>query len=168
MDSQSQLVSMGLVATTALTAAFFAYLYGKKQRPYLRPWTAAWFLVALRALVIAMAPFLGASPWIRALNGWLFATISLTFLWSAVNYAKRPLRGATLIAGSAGFCLWSIAYHFQKVPVAPNVGTAAVFIGVAYVFFIHSRRTESTADLLMALGFVGWAPMPILAIPYGF
>ena len=30
------LVSLGMTATTALTAGFFAYLYRVKQRPYLR------------------------------------------------------------------------------------------------------------------------------------
>lgn len=167
MDSQSQIVSMGLVATTALTAAFFAYLYGKKQHSYLRPWAVAWFSVVLRALVMAMAPVLGPSRWLLALNGWLFALTALAFLWSALSYVERPPKIAVLVGSPLGFAVWSVAYRFNKIPLPLNIGTAAAFLSVAYVFFAHSRRTQNVADRLMSLGFVAWTPLPIIAMYLG-
>src|SRR5580704_17512139 len=126
LNTHIQLVPAGLAATTALTAGFFAYIYREKQGPYLRPWTAAWCLMALRSLGLAIAPLLGHSAWLLALNGRLIAAAGLAFLWSAWEYVQAPPKLRILASAAAGFALWSVAYRFHMVPVGPNFGTAAV------------------------------------------
>ena len=166
MNTQLQFVATGLSATTVLTAGFFAYLYGKKQRPYLRPWALAWFLIALRALLTAVVP-LGPSPLLLAFNGWLFQLATLAFLWTAWEYAQKP-PNMKLFGSLAGvMALWSILYRFHVLPVASNFGSTAVLAWVAIAFLLHSLRSQSTADRLMALGFAVWAPLPFVGIFFG-
>jgi diguanylate cyclase (GGDEF)-like protein len=167
LNTDIQLVSMCLAATAALTAGFFGYLYGKKQSSYLRPWVVAWSLLALRSLTIAMAPLLGSSAWILALNGWLIAVATLAFLWSAWEYGQAAPRLPLLGFAAAGFALWSAAYRFHEIPIAPNFGTAALFLSVAYVFYLNGRRKQSVAEQLIAAAFVAWSPFPILGIYLG-
>jgi diguanylate cyclase (GGDEF)-like protein len=162
------LVSLGMTATAALTAGFFAYLYRVKQRLYLRFWTAAWCLIAVRSLVLAILPLLGPSAWLFALNGWLMATAGLAFLWSTLEYVEDSHPRVTILLSAAGlFGLWSFAYRFHVVPVGPNYGTAALFVCVFGILYLHGQRTRNSVDRLMALGFLAWAPLPVLGIFFG-
>ncbi len=155
---------MGLAATTALTAGFFGYLYGKKQSAYLGPWAAAWVLIALRALVIAMAPGMGSSGGLWLLNSLLLKFAGLGFLWSAWEFGelrRKPLRLPVLGAAAAGLAMWSLAADLFKVGVASSYGTSIVLLCVAVVFFLNGRQKKSIAEQLMAIGFLAWAPIPI-------
>ena len=167
VDSHVQLVSMGLAATTALTAGFFAYLYGKKQEPYLGPWALAWILVALRALLIAMAPMLGPSAWVFVPNSLLLKFGGLAFLWSAWEYTQKPVRLVWLGAGALALAAWSTAADLHKIRIPASFGTAAVLLCVGSVFFLSGRKKKTIPEQLMALGFVLWAPIPVLGIYLG-
>jgi diguanylate cyclase (GGDEF)-like protein len=167
VNTQIQLVSMGLAATTALIAGFFAYVYREKQSPYLRPWTVAWCLVALRAAAMAAGPLVGSPAWWRALDGWLIATAGLAFLWSALEYTQALPRLPVLATAAAVFAVWSVAYRYHAVPIAPNFGTAAVFLCVASIFYLAGRRKVNTEVRLMALAFLVWAPIPVLSVYFG-
>jgi len=157
-----------MTATTGLTAGFFAYLYRVKQRPYLRFWTAAWFLMAVRSLGLAILPLVGPSAWLYALNGWLIAAAGLAFLWSALEYVQQAHpRISILLSAVAVFALWSVAYRFHIVPIGPNYGTSAVFVFIFEILYLHGRRTQNNVDRLMALGFLAWAPLPILGVFFG-
>jgi len=153
---------MGLAATTGLTASFFGYLYGKKQSLYLGPWAAAWFLVALRALVVAMAPAMGASPWTWLLNSLLLKFAGLGFLWSAWEFGRKPPNFKILGGTAAVLAVWSIAADFFNAPFPSTFGTTAVLLAVAVVFFLNGRREKSLAEQLLALGFLVWAPIPVI------
>jgi len=161
-------VSLGVTASTALMAGFFAYLYREKQRPYLRLWTAAWCLMAARSLGLVMVPVLGPSSWLSALNGWLIASAALVFLWSTLEYmhGAHP-KISILLAAAAGFGFWSAAYRFHGVPVGPNWGTATAFISIFCILYLEGRRTQNSADRLMALAFLAWAPLPVLGVFFG-
>ena len=158
---------MGLAATAALTAGFFGYLYGKKQSSYLRPWVVAWGLLALRSLIMATSPLLGTSVWLLALNGWLISAAVLAFLWSAWEYEQAPPRLPLLGGAAFGLALWSLAYRFHQIPVPSNIGTTALFLAVASVFYLNGRRKKNLADQLIGLAFAAWAPFPILGIFLG-
>ncbi len=168
MNTHIGLVSLGMTATTALLAGFFAYLYREKQRPYLRLWTAAWCLMAVRCLGLSMVPVLGASAWLSALNGWLIASAGLVFLWSTLEYlhGAHP-KVSVLLAGVAGLAFWSLAYRFHKLPIGPNYGSAAAFVSIFCILYLEGRRTQNSSDRLMALGFLAWAPLPILGAIFG-
>ena len=151
MNAHIQLLYMGLAATTAVTAGFFAHIYREKQGLYLRPWALACCLVALRSVGLAVAPAVGRSAWLLALNGWLIEAAGLAFLWSAWEYVEAPPKLPLLGSLAAGFALWSVAYRFHKVPVAPNFGAAAVFLYIACVLL--SGWPPQTRDCGLADGF---------------
>lgn len=168
MNNNFGLMSLGMTATAALTAGFFAYLYRIKQRLYLRFWTAGWCLMTVRSLGLVMLPVLGPSAWLYALNGWLIAAAGLAFLWSTLEYVQQSHPRITILLSAAGiFALWSVAYRFHVVPVPTNYGTSALFVGIFGILYVHGRRTQNGVDRLMALGFLAWAPIPILGVFFG-
>ena len=166
-DSHMQLVSMGLAASTAVIAGFFAYIYGKKQRTYLGPWAIAWILVAVRALLFAMGPMLGTSPWVWTVNSLLLKLGGLAFLWSALEYAQKPPKIKVLVTLAVLFSLWSAASDFHKIPVPSNFGTTAILLSVAGVFFLNGVKKKSVAEQMLSLGFLVWAPIPVVGIYFG-
>jgi diguanylate cyclase (GGDEF)-like protein/putative nucleotidyltransferase with HDIG domain len=167
VNAQIQLVHMGLAVTTAVTAGFFAHIYREKQGLYLRPWALACCLVALRSAGLVVAPAIGQSAWLLALDGWLIEAAGLAFLWSAWEYVEESPKLPLLGSMAAGFALWSVAYRFHQIPVPPNFGAAVIFLYIAWVFYLGGRRRHETADWLMAFAFLVWAPLPVLGVYFG-
>jgi diguanylate cyclase (GGDEF)-like protein/putative nucleotidyltransferase with HDIG domain len=124
--------------------------------------------MAVRSLGLVMVPVLGPSAWLSALNGWLIASAALVFLWSTLEYmhGAHP-KISILLASVAGFGLWSAAYRFHGVPVGPNWGTTTAFISIFGILYLEGRRTQNSADRLMALAFLAWAPLPVLGVFFG-
>jgi diguanylate cyclase (GGDEF)-like protein len=166
LQIQLNFVSLGLAATTALTAGFFAYLYHEKQQPYLRFWTVAWCLATVHSLAVVLEPWLGPSAWLLALSGWLMATAALAFFWSARLYVRARPGVPFLISAAGVFAFWAIAYGLQEISISPNYGTAVVFLVVAGIFFLQGRQRGNYADRLMALAFLVWAPIPLLGLDF--
>ncbi|MFY9585634.1 MAG: diguanylate cyclase [Candidatus Acidiferrales bacterium] len=158
------ILALGLVATAALTAAFFSYVYSLKRRPYLLLWTAGWSLLALHYLSPALQPWLLAAPWQMALDQWLLAAAALLFFCAAQLYAQANPWVHQLTVAGVLFIVWAASYHLRWVSVSPELGVAIVFFGAAWLFWQESRKQETMADRLLAAAFVVWGAMLIVAL----
>ena len=153
------ILALGLVATAALTAAFFSYVYSLKRRPYLLLWTAGWSLLALHYLSPALQPWLLAAPWQTAIDQWLLAAAALLFFCAAQLYTQANPWVRQLAVAGALFIIWAASYHLRWVSVSPELGVAIVFFGAAWLFWQESRKQETMADRLLAAAFVVWGAM---------
>src|SRR5713226_3708035 len=158
------ILALGLVATAALTAAFFFYVYSLKRQLYLLLWTAGWSLLALHYLSPALQPWLLAAPWQTALDQWLLAAAALLFFCAAQLYTQVNPWVRQLTVAGALFIVWAASYHLRWVSVSPELGVAIVFFGAAWLFWQESRKQETMADRLLAAAFVVWGAMLIGAL----
>ncbi len=161
--SPGTVIDLLLLGTAALTAGFFAYVYTLKRQLYLLLWTAAWSLLALYCLSPALEPWLAAASWQEALNQWILAAAALLFFWSAQVYAQITPWVRQIAAAGAVFVVWAVAYHMGGVSVSPYVGVAIVFVGTGWVFWQESRKHETFAEILLALAFVIWSALILVA-----
>jgi diguanylate cyclase (GGDEF)-like protein/putative nucleotidyltransferase with HDIG domain len=159
-------IAIALLAATSLVAGFFAYIYSLKRQIYLLLWTAGWSLFALHYLSHALSWWVPGGVLQNALNHWLYALAALFFFLGAQLYAQRkpwivPCAAAGVILG-----LWSAAnaLHFFAVPVA--IPSMLLFVGVAVVFWLESRRQETFADGLLATSFLAWAILRLAVFLY--
>ncbi len=164
MLAHEGILALGLVAAAALTAAFFAYVHTLKRQLYLLLWTAGWSLLALHYLSPALEPGLAAAPWQAALNQWLLAAAALLFFCAAQLYVQANPWVRQLTAAGALFVVWTVSYHLGWVSVSPDLGAAIVFFGIAWLFWMESRKQETIADLLLAGSFIAWGMMLIVSL----
>src|SRR5208282_4357104 len=66
-------IALALLAATSLVAAFFAYIYQLKRRPYLLYWTVGWAIVALSYLGPVLASGRNVWPLQSAADQFLYA-----------------------------------------------------------------------------------------------
>jgi diguanylate cyclase (GGDEF)-like protein/putative nucleotidyltransferase with HDIG domain len=151
-------IAFALLAATSSVAGFFAYVYTLKRQPYLLLWTAGWALFALHYLGPALAQWAPGSPVQSALNRWLFAVAGLFFFLGAQVYSQRKpwivpcaVAAGVLACAAAASALWPLGVVLI---LAPSV---LVFVAVAVVFWLESRRQETLADRLLATSFFIWA-----------
>jgi len=156
MTSES-IIAITLLAASALTSGFFAYMHSLRRQSYLLLWSAGWCLLALHYLSPALEPWTSIAPWQAALNEWLLAAAALLFFSTAQMYTNTQPWVRPQIAAGGGFALWSAAYYLHAVGVSPQVGVAVVLAAVAWVFYQESRRRETFADFLLAASFLGWS-----------
>jgi diguanylate cyclase (GGDEF)-like protein/putative nucleotidyltransferase with HDIG domain len=151
-------IAFALLAATASVAGFFAYIYSLKRQPYVLLWTAGWSLFALHYLSPALAHWIPDSALQDALNRWLFALAGLFFFLGAQLYAQRK-PWTTQCAIAAGLlAVAAVANGMTFLPAGfVVVPSALLFVGVAAVFWIESRRQETLADRLLAISFFAWA-----------
>jgi diguanylate cyclase (GGDEF)-like protein/putative nucleotidyltransferase with HDIG domain len=156
MTSES-ILAITLLAASALTSGFFAYMHSLRRQAYLMLWSAGWCLLALHYLSPALEPWTSVAPWQGAVNQWLLAGAALLFFSTAQVYTNaEPLVRPQIAAGGV-FAVWSVAYYLHAIPVSPQLGVAAVLAAVAWVFYQVSQRHETFADLLLAGSFLSWS-----------
>ena len=150
--------AFALLAATSLVAGFFAYIYNLKRQPYLLLWTAGWSLFALHYLSPALTQWIPGSPLQTALDRWLYALAGLSFFLGAQLYAQRkPWKVPCAIAAGV-LAVWAAASTIPILSAASVViPSALLFVAVAAVFWIESRRQETLADRLLAISFFAWA-----------
>ena len=151
-------IALALLAATSLVAGFFAYIYNLKRQTYLLLWTAGWSLFALHYLSPALVGRIPRSDLENSLNHWLYALAALFFFLGAQLYAQHKpwVVPCAIAAGVLG--LWAAAnamHFFTVVPVV--IPSILLFVGVAGVFWLESRRQETLADRLLAISFFAWA-----------
>ncbi|MGC2527501.1 MAG: GAF domain-containing protein, partial [Candidatus Acidiferrum sp.] len=156
MTNQS-FIALALLAATALVAAFFAYIYRLKRRPYLLYWTIGWAIIALSYLGPVFSPFPNTWPLKTALDQLLYAAAGLMFFLGAQLYAQRPLWSVHAAAAGGVLILWAVANSVGLFSVPLILPAAAIFLAVSYVFWQESRRQETLADWLLAISFALWA-----------
>ena len=160
MTNQS-FIALALLAATCLVAAFFAYIYNLKRRPYLMYWTLGWGFVAFSYLGPVLARVTYALPLQTAVDQLLYAAAGLFFFLGAQLYAQRELwRIPAAIAGGV-LVVWAGANSLKLFFIPPILPAAAIFLAVAYVFWQESRRQETLADWLLSLSFVIWAAVEL-------
>src|SRR5215472_16154361 len=156
MTSES-ILAITLLAASALTSGFFAYMHSLRRQAYLLLWSAGWCLLALHYLSPALEPWTSVAPWQGAVNEWLLAGAALLFLATAQVYTGAEAWVRPQIAAGGAFAVWSAAYYLRAIPASPQLGVAAVLAAVAWVFYRVSQRHETIADLLLAGAFLCWS-----------
>jgi diguanylate cyclase (GGDEF)-like protein/putative nucleotidyltransferase with HDIG domain len=160
MTSES-IIAITLLATSALTSGFFAYMHSLRRQAYLMLWSAGWCLLALHYLSPALEPWVSVAPWQAAVNEWLLAAAALLFFSTAQVYTNAATWVRLQIAAGGVFALWSAAYYLHAIGISPQLGVAVVLAAVAWVFYQQSQRHETFADLLLAVSFLGWSAILI-------
>jgi diguanylate cyclase (GGDEF)-like protein/putative nucleotidyltransferase with HDIG domain len=156
MTSES-ILAITLLAASALTSGFFAYMHSLRRQAYLMLWSAGWCLLALHYLSPALDPWTSVAPWQAAVNEWLLAAASLLFFSTAQVYTNAKPWVRPPIAAGGVFAVWSAAYYLHAIPIPPQVGVAAVLAVIAWMFYQESQRHETFADLLLAGSFLSWS-----------
>jgi len=156
MTSES-IIAITLLAASALTSGFFAYMHSLRRQAYLMLWSAGWCLLALHYLSPALAPWASLAPWQAAVNEWLLAAAALLFFATAQVYTNTKAWVRPLIAAGAAFVVWSAASYLNVVKVSPEVGVAVVLAAISWIFYQESQRHETFADLLLAASFLSWS-----------
>jgi diguanylate cyclase (GGDEF)-like protein/putative nucleotidyltransferase with HDIG domain len=151
-------IAIALFAATTSVAGFFAYIYSVKRQTYVLLWTAGWCLFALHYLSPAVAEWVPGNPLQNALNRWLYALAALAFFLGAQLYAQRKpwIVPSAIVAGvlGAGAVADGLSLFPSAVIVIPS---ALLFVGIAVIFWLESRRQETLADRLLAISFFLWA-----------
>jgi len=155
MTSES-IIAITLLAASALTSGFFAYMHSLRRQAYLMLWSAGWCLLALHYLSPALEPWTAIAPWQAAVNEWLLAGAALLFFSTAQEYTNSEQWVRPQIVAGGVFALWSAAYYLQVIKISPQFGVAAVLVVIAWVFYQESQRHETFADLLLAGSFLSW------------
>src|SRR5579862_3964560 len=156
MTSES-IIAITLLAASALTSGFFAYMHSLRRQAYLMLWSAGWCLLALHYLSPALAPWTSLAPWQAAVNEWLLAAAALLFFSTAQVYTNTKAWVRPLIATGGAFVVWSAASYLNAVKVSPQVGVAVVLAATSWIFYQESQRHETFADLLLAASFLSWS-----------
>jgi diguanylate cyclase (GGDEF)-like protein/putative nucleotidyltransferase with HDIG domain len=156
MTSES-IIAITLLAASALTSGFFAYMHSLRRQAYLMLWSAGWCLLALHYLSPALEPWTSVAPWQAAVNEWLLAAAALLFFSTAQVYTNAEPWVRPQIAAGGAFAVWSAAYYLHVVEISPQLGVAIVLAVVAWVFYKVSQRHETFADLLLAGSFLSWS-----------
>ena len=160
MTSES-IIAITLLAASALTSGFFAYMHSLRRQAYLMLWSAGWCLLALHYLSPALEPWTVVAPWQAAVNEWLLAAAALLFFSTAQVYTDTEPWVRPQIAAGGVFALWSAAYYLHAVSVSPQLGVAMVLAVVAWMFYQESQRHETFADLLLGVSFLSWSAILI-------
>ena len=156
MTSES-IIAITLLAASALTSGFFAYMHSLRRQVYLMLWSAGWCVLALHYLSPALEHWMSIAPWQAAVNEWLLAAAALLFFSTAQVYTNTKLWVRPQIAAGGVFVLWSAAYYLHAVRISPQFGVAVVLAVIAWVFYQESQRHETFADLLLAASFLSWS-----------
>src|SRR6266849_3110800 len=149
-------ISLALLIATTLVAGFFAYIHSIKRQTYLLLWTAAWAVFALHYVVPTAAPDTAVSPVQSALNHWLFALSGVLFFLGAQLYSQRKAWKIAGVFVSVAFGLWAAGNATNAISVSAVIPASLLYIGVAVVFWLESRRQETLADRLLGVSFASW------------
>ena len=156
------IIAMAFLLATLLVAGFFAYIHNLKRQDYLLLWTVAWLLVALHYVGPALQTWIPMGPLESATDRWLNGMAGIFFFLGAQRYARRPLWIIPAAVAGTILALWALAnaaHWFTLVPVV--IPSAAIFVGVAILFWRENRRQETLADRLLSISFLIWAALRI-------
>ena len=150
-----------MLIATILVAAFFVYVYSLKRQPYLLLWTVGWAALSLHYLARFVEQWTSVAPMQVALEQWLAAVAGLIFLLGAQLYAQQKPWFAAIGAAAALMLVWAVTNNFTWFRVPAAIPTALIFFATAVVFYRESRREETLAERLLAVGFAAWAVLQL-------
>jgi len=149
-------ISLALLLATILVAGFFAYIYSLKRRSYQLIWTAAWGVFSLHYFIPA-AGLRSATNFIpSAISHWLEAVAGILFFAGTLVYSQRKVSKVYALLSSALLAIWATANALNIFPLSLVIPVSMLYLGVAIVFWLESRRQESFADRLLAISFACW------------
>src|ERR1700730_16024293 len=119
MTSES-ILAITLLAASALTSGFFAYMHSLRRQAYLMLWSAGWCLLALHYLSPALEPWVAVAPWQAAVNEWLLAAAALLFFSTAQVYTNTVAWVRPQIADGVGLGLWSAVDYLHSTSLSPQ------------------------------------------------
>ena len=127
MLTHTNVVSIVLLAATALMVCFFAYFQSVKRQLYLQAWTFAWGLLVLHYAATIFMPESGNSLGLAMLSTWLISGVALALFCAAQIYSHarpwiRVAMGALMLFG-----VWIVAFGRHVIPLSPQIGIAAAF-----------------------------------------
>ena len=156
------IIAMAFLAATGLVAVFFAYIHSIKRQDYLLLWTVAWALLALHHTGPALATWIPSSALEGALSRTVYGWAAIFFFLGAQRYACRKLWVLPAAITAVVLLLWALANGSNLITLVPVViPSAAIFVGVAVIFWRENRRQETLADRLLAISFVAWAALRV-------
>jgi diguanylate cyclase (GGDEF)-like protein/putative nucleotidyltransferase with HDIG domain len=165
-------LSFSILAVHALAAGFFTYLERIKPQRYLRLWTIGWYLLVLHDLLIGPTYWTGASEqgpsgWLMFAGRSLIAASAVAFFCAARLYMNsRAWPPAAVLMGS-WFGLYAVSLRLGHLWIAASLGTTALHLAVAFVFWQAARQQESHGDWVLAATFAGWSIIPIVRMAFG-
>jgi diguanylate cyclase (GGDEF)-like protein/putative nucleotidyltransferase with HDIG domain len=162
---QQSFIALALLAATSLVAAFFAYIYSIKRQSYLLLWTAGWAFLGIHDLTPAIAQWWPPSSLQNALDAWSFALTGVFFFLGAQVYAQRKPWTLPAVITGVTLMLWAGANAVNVIAYSAMIPTSLLFVGVGTIFWQESKRQETLADRLLAVGFVCWG---ILRLSFAF
>jgi diguanylate cyclase (GGDEF)-like protein/putative nucleotidyltransferase with HDIG domain len=148
-----------MLASTALMAALYCYVYTYKKQIYLLLWSAGWALLAIHYASFVIRETIPQTPFQSAVSLWLVAAAALIFFLSAQMYVQSP---AWLypIAGAAGFfAVWGMLFSEGQFPFSPGFGIAGIFLATGVLFWRGNRKQETLADSALGLAFGLWGAL---------
>ena len=149
-------ISLALLLATILVAGFFAYIYSLKRRSYQLIWTAAWGVFSLHYFIPA-AGLRSATSFIpSAISHWLEAVAGILFFAGTLVYSQRKVSKEYALVSSALLAIWATTNALNIFPLSLVIPVSMLYLGVAIVFWLESRRQESFADRLLAISFACW------------
>jgi diguanylate cyclase (GGDEF)-like protein len=154
MLSDSHLVSAALAAGAVVAAGVFLYLRQLKRERYLKLWAAGWVLLSLHHLALALQPAIGLGDLLWLAEEWFLAASALVFFAAARDYAQKPPLRTVSVVAAAAVILWTMAYRFQALPLAPDLGLVVGFFAVGWIYWNYGHRHENRFDRLLAAAFV--------------
>ncbi len=149
-------IILALLLATTLVGGFFAYLYSLKRRSYQLIWAAAWGVFSLHYLIPAtgLRSATGVIP--GAISHWLEAVSAILFFLGAQVYSQRKASKVSALVGAVLLGLWATANALKISPISVVIPVSGLYLGVAIVFWLESRRQESLADRVLAISFACW------------
>src|SRR5216117_2288548 len=154
-------ISLALLIATTLVAGFFAYIHSIKRQVYLLLWTAGWAVFALHYVGPTLAPNSASTPLQSALNHWLFALSGVLFFLGAQLYSQRKAWKFPALIVCVVFAFWAASNATSAISVSVLIPASLLYVAVAAVFWQESRRQETLADRLLAVGFAAWAVLQL-------
>ena len=150
-----------MLASTAMMAALYGYVYNTKRQLYLLVWAAAWILFALHFAGFVLYPQVDQAPWQSAIEMWLVAAAALLFFLSAQLYKQTPPWLYTIGGAAAILALWSVSYAQGQIGISPGFGIAVVFFAAAVSFWRANGKQETLADTGLGMAFGLWGVLGI-------
>ena len=163
--SQLDMTAFVLFSIAILLASFFAFVYRQKRQEYLLVWSLGWLIVGLHLVSPLLSPVVKFPAWVPTLNEWLMALAAIAFYSAARLYSHLTMAARGLVAASAAAAVWALAYaHGYLGGAQLDLGVGLMFFVVARTFYEEGRKQDSQPDTLLALTFVAWGVLEILAV----
>ncbi|MFQ5664130.1 MAG: GAF domain-containing protein, partial [Terriglobia bacterium] len=146
----------------SLLAVVFLYVYRRKRERYLLYWTLAWILLALEYVVHLLWVMQGGGQLLgQGVDSVLLGVGMLLFLDSARVFSRGAATPAATVLLTPVLLL-SLLLQFALggfeffSPLAVHVGSGAVAVATAILFWGESRRREMIGGTLLVAAFLLW------------